>query len=176
LIESWSKSIQIFARKVLHHNMDDEWIQTELQAIEDVRKAGTHRNIVSILRDGKLPQTGLWFIDMELCDLNLQDFISQSWPPALDNTSPFLGRNISETERMSNVWNIIEQLVSGVAHLHDHNLVHRDIKPQNSKSQSPPSTDNLQVLYSLRDGNWKLGDFGFTMEGFSAVLKMTMYG
>jgi serine/threonine protein kinase len=57
----------------------------------------------------------------------------------------------------------MRQIASGVDFIHQHGQVHRDLKPANGTH--PFSLINFTVLYSHKDAQWKLGDFGLTCEG-----------
>src|SRR5271156_6662865 len=63
-----------FARKLLHILKRKE-IEDEAQAIKKICGQGSNSDIVEVLRLGELRNTDYYFIDMELCDLNLTDYI-----------------------------------------------------------------------------------------------------
>ncbi|KAL1446628.1 hypothetical protein MTO96_028792 [Rhipicephalus appendiculatus] len=48
------------------------------------------------------------------------------------------------------VWEFLVDLLLGVKHMHDHNLAHLDIKPEN--------------IFISKDGYYKLGDFGLVLD------------
>ena len=54
--------------------------------------------------------------------------------------------DIPETE----IWKIIVDLLQALKHLHERNLAHMDIKP-----------DNIFISF---DGSYKLGDFGLVID------------
>jgi serine/threonine protein kinase len=61
-----------------------------------------------------------YVVDMELCGINLEDYIKEKF--TIDSS---VGIPISE------VWNIMLQVSSGVSFLHTHRLIHCDLKPVN---------------------------------------------
>ena len=63
---------------------------------------------------------------MDLCDLNLADYNQSSWVVA--RTS----RHYHPWLRVAEIWNIMHQIADGLAFIHKHGEVHRDLKPQNS--------------------------------------------
>ena len=66
-------------------SMED--IQNEVRAAVKLCEPGTI-NIVSVLRHGKLPSSPYYFIDMELCDLNLATYIYRKWVPGMADRIP----------------------------------------------------------------------------------------
>jgi serine/threonine protein kinase len=78
------------------------------------------------------PTSAIYFIDMELCTINLEEYIQGSkigvrglidWQTA--------GK---EGQRQFLIFAIMQQLLSGLAFIHDHDEVHRDMAPQNGIS------------------------------------------
>ena len=112
---------QVFARKLMrpsfHLSKND--ILKEMQTIERLCKQPRHENVVGVYRQAQLE--GLYFIDMELCDFNLQQYIYEfdtlNGMPALD------------TQIMLKIMRDVSQ---GLAFIHESKKIHRDIKPQNS--------------------------------------------
>ena len=47
----------------------------EVEALIAITENGGHQNIVTILSHGRLPASDYHFIDMELCDLDLNEYI-----------------------------------------------------------------------------------------------------
>lgn len=73
------------------------------------------------------------YIQTELCKCSLAAYAEQH-------------HNLSEQL----VWEFLVDLLLGVKHLHDHDLAHLDIKPEN--------------IFISRDGYYKLGDFGLVLD------------
>jgi serine/threonine protein kinase len=73
----------------------------------------SHKNLVAILGLGKFDSSH-YYIDMELCQSDLEQYIQTS--------------NV-EIDR---IWGIMRDISDGVAFIHSHNEVHRDLKPRNS--------------------------------------------
>ena len=91
----------------------------------------SHPNIVSVLDVGT--DQGLPYMVMEYVDgPDLKEYIQQNYP--LD---------------LHQVINIMDQILSAVALAHKHNVIHRDLKPQN-------------ILMDKR-GNIKIADFGIAV-------------
>jgi serine/threonine protein kinase len=113
-------------------------IENEARAITSLTQEGGHPNIVTIFKHGWL-HGSLYAIDMELCDLSLDDYITGTRPLCQDGETPdsalfpvFAGPDISAVERVLNIWTIMTQVAGGLEFIHDHDQVHRDLKPSNS--------------------------------------------
>lgn len=114
-------------------------IQNEARVNRKLRSLGGHENIVEVLRQGEVRDCGMFYVDMELCDGNLEHFIEESY--AND-------RSID----LRNVWNIAMEIVSGVVFIHKHGEVHRDLKPRNSMAfLTAPETDVTSTLLSSKE-------------------------
>ena len=50
-------------------------IEAEVEAIKRLHEQGGHLHIITILRICELRDTHFLFIDMEICDLNLEEYI-----------------------------------------------------------------------------------------------------
>jgi serine/threonine protein kinase len=123
---------ECFARKLLRAivgNVTEEDIENERRAIEKLCDT-PHDNIIEILQHGRFSnQSPMYFFDMELCEINLEQYIRGSktgirglvdWEIALkDGQHEFL------------IIAIMQQLLSGLAFIHDRGEVHRDLTPQN---------------------------------------------
>jgi hypothetical protein len=72
--------VQAFARKLVHHWAEAKDVDNEVKVLSELCKWGPHPHIVSILRTGKLLNSRYVFIDMELCDLNLQEYVYSTKP------------------------------------------------------------------------------------------------
>ena len=129
----------MFARKLIHIFGTDHFraetermVMNEFRAVSKLCRPGMHRNIVSVLDYGKFPHGDVYYIDMELCDITLDYFIARDWPPELRDHIPQSLADPQGSTFFSQWWNIMEDITSGVAYIHFHNEVHRDIKPRNS--------------------------------------------
>jgi len=133
-----------FARKLIRiSNAIAEDVENEVKVVEALRKKGTHPNIIEILNHGWLETAGkVYFIDMELADLTLTEYIDYVFHnKRLDVTIPntegfnpvFSPRECSELQRLQTTFEIVRQVVGGLEFLHNSGHVHRDLKPQNGK-------------------------------------------
>jgi len=126
-------AIQAFARKLIRiSNVED--VQNEIRAVDKLCKPGGKcKNIVVVLRHGKVPTFPFYYFDMELCDVNLETFAKNLWKPAPWEEILMTGSaDIDIESRMKQVWAIMCHVANGVRHIHIHQEVHRDIKPENS--------------------------------------------
>lgn len=91
---------------------------------------GEHENIVEVYGHGLLsPNQTFYYIDMEVCDLNLKEYLKSEkrnirglldWPKAInDGQVPFI------------FCAIIQQIIRGLIFIHDHGEAHRDLNPRN---------------------------------------------
>lgn len=121
----------------------EEGLHNELRALEKICTLN-NRNIVSVLSHGYLPQSIYYYIDMELCDLNLEEFIKKKWPTHVLGKSRYF---TSAAYDSSIVWAIMEDLACGLAFIHSLREVHRDLKPRNGSSVD--ITTKLTLISSL---------------------------
>ena len=73
---------------------------------------------------------------MELCDLNLETYITRKWSPHLYETVPFFAKidTSPASVKVSQIKEMMENIVEGLAFIHENRLVHRDLKPRNGMS------------------------------------------
>lgn len=103
----------------------------EIGAIERLSSKGKHNNIVVILGYGRIP--GFYYIDMEVCDGNLEDYIKGIRPSTFEAAlNPlFSHMGIDRVGKDATVWDVMEQITSGICFIHACGEVHRDLKPRN---------------------------------------------
>jgi serine/threonine protein kinase len=95
------------------------------------------KNIVNVLQFGFLENNpDYYYLDMELCDINLGAYISGELPSEIHASFTVDAGNASN--RMIQVWRIMLDICNGVKFIHDHQEVHRDLKPNNGTHQSRP--------------------------------------
>lgn len=101
-------------------------MNNEIRAIKKLCNGG-HENIVEVFGIGEFPDSSYVYIDMELCDLNLSDYIqaNRKLAPVHDYPLDFI-----ETQ----IWDIMRQIANGVVFIHNNEEVHRDLKPSNGVS------------------------------------------
>jgi serine/threonine protein kinase len=158
-----------FARKLLHISwLTSEELENEMAAIQ---KISPHVHIVAVLATGRLPASEYYYIDMELCDLDLAGFIHTKSQPDPTKSIPYFVKDYPPPMKSQQIWNVMKQITSGLTHLHSLNLVHRDMKPANSTL--PRCVAYNLVLYSRKDSVWKLADFGFTSEADSKSVQVS---
>ena len=105
-----------------------------MKANAKLQQNGMHRNIVTVLRQGCLGPPFDWsYIDMELCDMNLHDYIHSERPSSLlkHGNPVFIPNGPDPHSFMSNVWIVIFHITEGLEFIHRHGQIHRDIKPKN---------------------------------------------
>ena len=114
-------------------------IANEIVAIIELCNIGKHQNIVDILRHGRCLDSEYYFIDMELCDLDLHAYIydemraGASATPVIRPSSnlAFVGKHCSLQLRLQNAFTIVTHIVNGLGFAHRNQFVHRDLKPSN---------------------------------------------
>jgi serine/threonine protein kinase len=112
-----------------------EDVRNETRAVIKLCQPGSNSNIVSVLRHGRLVNSPYFFLDMELCDLNLETYIQRKWTEALRHNVPqFSNVDILESRlKLAQVWNLMKDIANGIAYVHQHQEIHRDLKPRNGK-------------------------------------------
>jgi serine/threonine protein kinase len=105
-------------------------ILNEERAIVKLSQSGV-KNIVTVLQFGFLENSpNYYFLDMELCDITLGDYISGELPSEFHASF-----NVDASNRMVQVWRIMLDICNGVDFIHDQQEVHRDLKPNNGTNQ-----------------------------------------
>ena len=121
--------------RVLGRHVSREDVENEARALTKLC-CGAHANLITIFRHGWLDTT-CYFVDMELCDMNLHDFIHDTcdWRHLQCPEHPqFLFEyGLLTWWRAEENLRIMSQIVNGLAFIHRNHEVHRDIKPRNGK-------------------------------------------
>lgn len=104
--------------------------ERRLQEVAKHENLPKHPNLVEFIQAWE--EKSHLYIQMELCECTLAEYIERNPQPS-----------------EATIWSFLVDLLMAVAHLHDHNLIHLDIKPEN---------------IFIKDGICKLGDFGLVYD------------
>lgn len=86
--------------------------------------AKPHRNIITVLQHGRFdPNSPIYFIDMELCDFNLHKYLQGT----ISAEGLAEWKSPKQDGELLLVCAIARQILSGVAFIHKHDEVHRDL-------------------------------------------------
>jgi len=89
-----------------------------------------HKNLIEVFEFGMLPVGSFYFIDMELCDFNLDEYMKHPATSLVGSIS--LNNTTLSMQRAKWIWDIMKDITCGLAFIHSEGKVHRDIKPRNS--------------------------------------------
>ena len=139
-----SSNVQTFARKILRifGELTREDVENEAAVISQVCIPGQSNTVVEVYEHGWLPglDPSYYYVDMEYCPQTLEERIHGT---AKYRTfggghrairSPSTAGAVAGATREfihEQVFDILENICSGLQYLHQHGLVHRDIKPRN---------------------------------------------
>jgi serine/threonine protein kinase len=123
--------VLVFARKLLKpfSALSENEILNEFRAIKKLCIPPSHENLVAVYRYGKLTESLYYYIDMEVCDLNLEEYIYE-----FDFKNPSTsheGQTLLALHTKS-LMQIMRDISRGLTFIHENREVHRDIKPRNS--------------------------------------------
>ena len=116
-------------RKLLRTFIGEATIANEARAITKLC-GNSHVNIIHVFDHGYL-NSASYFIDMEFCELDLDEYIrgrKTSIYGLLD-----WSKAINRGHAIFLIVAIMQQLLSGLIYIHDHLEVHRDLDPKNGK-------------------------------------------
>jgi serine/threonine protein kinase len=82
---------------------------------------GSNENIIKVIQTGNFEDLSFAYIDMELCDMDLDEYIKMKW-----SLYPIDG--IPDECR---IWDIMTQIAGGLTFVHSKKEIHRDLKPSN---------------------------------------------
>jgi len=127
--------MQLFARKLIRPfaGVTREDIMKEARAIEQICET-KHDHIVAVIRHGWLTSS-FYYFDMELCELNLEHYITGNELVAYDSRK---------------AWLILKQITNGLDHIHKLNHVHRDMKPRNGTGSILKSSLTTSLIFHSR--------------------------
>jgi len=111
--------------------LSENEILNEFRAIKKLCVDHSHKNLVAVYRYGKLPDSLYYYIDMELCELNLEEYIHE-FEFKLSSTSQELPSLLPLDTK--SLMLIMRDVSRGLAFIHENDEVHRDIKPRNSNT------------------------------------------
>ena len=99
-----------------------------------------------------------YFIDMELCDINLEIHIERQRNEAIEKKLSFSGT--SSRSKIKQIWDIMLDTTNEVAFIHSQKEIHRDLKPRNgimpNLTPFTAVTNELQYYIPLRTSFGKL--------------------
>lgn len=140
---------QSFARKVFNVIGDPESLPErphEATIADQLRLPDDHRcrNLIKVISHGQLLNSGLSYIDMELCDFDLHNYIYDGEQYQVSTSARFRKKRAA-----SDILTIVTQITAGIAFLHKHRLVHRDLKPKNSIAPFTVSLSRLTTFSTI---------------------------
>jgi serine/threonine protein kinase len=156
---------QKFARKQIHpiFPCTREDIENEARATTKLC-TGSHENLIKVLRQGWLPDNSCYYIDMELCDYNLEEYIQTQRSKAATESPGSVQVESDEMRgelRLRGVADILNQIGLGIEFINNLGEVHRDLKPSNGKDNSLFRRSNSFGVSALLFGRWAVENCGF---------------
>jgi serine/threonine protein kinase len=149
IVKLYNKSKQqAIARKIIRPlaNYEEADIQNETRIVETLGMGEGHKNIVQVFSHGRLPKTPCYYIDMELCDFTLNNYILEDWEKNQRDKIPETFIHQSPNNLIPNARQIMIDIAEGVIFIHSHGLVHRDLKPANSTVSIVERTHSSSVF------------------------------
>jgi serine/threonine protein kinase len=111
-------------------DVKEQDINNEMRAVVSLCMShNPHKNIITVFQCGCL--TPPWYyIDMELCEYNLEVWIRRR----MDENGKNPSTSSTEQSRMAQIWGIMLDIIRGVMYIHQQNQIHRGLKPRNGIS------------------------------------------
>ena len=131
LVTSKTSGDAFVVKKCVHSFTTDAQRAVFKREVEAANLLGEHPHVVRYFRSWQQDQ--LFYIQMEHCACGSLASVCARLPP---------GKVIAELD----IWRLARQVASGLAHMHQHRVIHLDIKPEN--------------IYIDINGTYKIGDLG----------------
>lgn len=131
------QSDKIYAVKKLKLENDEEFPLSSLREIYTLKKCGKHENIISLREVVTAPSSNKIYLVMDYMDYDLKQFMQ-------------ILKTKNQKFSLTQVKNLMFQLLNGISYLHDEYVLHRDLKPSN-------------ILLN-KQGILKIGDLGSARE------------
>ena len=149
-------------------NITEKDIEQEARAVNKLCMT-PHENIIKIYQHGRFsPESPNYYFDMELCDITLEEYIYGRKTGVRGLVDWETAHKEGQHEFL--VIAIMQELLRGLAFIHEQDEVHRDMTPQNGTTSFNGVNS---VLYSAASGWWKIADFGLTSSATSRRLRTT---
>jgi serine/threonine protein kinase len=127
-------NFKAFARKLIRlaGRIRQTDIDNEVRAIKKLCQC-KHSNIIQVLGFGQFEPEGVtYFIDMELCEISLQEYIEgRTVNDLIDWNTIRIRQEVHE-----HAYKILQQILNGLIYIHCFHEVHRDLSPNNGTSFS----------------------------------------
>jgi serine/threonine protein kinase len=91
----------------------------------------TNINMIQYIADGAIVSNSVYFIDMELCDINLSEYIGGTRKVTGVHGLPLWNK---ENPDIFLITTLMQQLLSGLKFMHEQGKVHRDLDPRNGNA------------------------------------------
>jgi len=114
--------------------------ENEVRVFKKFKERGQCENVILSLQYGWLDSTR-FYVDMELCFINLRQFII-----FLRNSGADMLKTLSFWDFPSHrqlecftLWDIMRQMIRGLDFIHSQKEIHRDLKPENGNMPVLPA-------------------------------------